>query len=196
MAGLKAFADHCLIEHRFLKANAQEIAGLPDLPFRVGHQILEPQRIAYAQGGVYLIAWVPEYNALRTFATERIQTFAVLDEQFEPKPLPVQPFEHSLGVYTGTPEKIVVEFSPSAAPFVREREWHPSQRIDDTADGGVVLTLNVCNDYALRAWILGFGADARVIAPASLARDIADSARLTWRNYPQFAGRMKMLKAG
>ena len=157
---------------------------------------LEPQRIVYAHGGMYLIAWVPEYNALRTFATERIETFALLDEGFEPKPLPLEPFEHSLGVNTGTPEKIVVQFSASAAPFVREREWHPSQRIDDTSSGGIVLTLNVCNDYALRAWILGFGADATVIAPASLAKDIAERARLTGRNYPQFTGRLKMLKAG
>ena len=158
--------------------------------------ILEPQRIAYAHGGMYLIAWVPEYNALRTFATERIETFALLDEQFEPKPLPLEPFEHSLGVNTGTPEKIVVEFSASAAPFVRAREWHPSQRVDDASSGGIVLSLNVCNDYALRAWIRGFGADATVIAPAGLAKEIADDARQTWRNYPQFAGRLKMLKAG
>ena len=162
---------------------------------RLQTAFVEPQRIAYAQGGVYLIAWVPEYHMLRTFAIERIETFAVLDECFEPKPLPVQPFEHSLGVFTGTPEKIVIAFNASAAPFVREREWHPSQRVDDTSDGGIVLTLDVCNDYALRAWILGFGADAKVIAPASLARDIADTARLTWRNYPQHAQR-RMLKAG
>jgi predicted DNA-binding transcriptional regulator YafY len=158
--------------------------------------ILEPQRIAYAHGGMYLIAWVPAYGELRTFATERIETFALLDEQFEPKPLPLEPFEHSLGVNTGTPEKIVVEFSASAAPFVREREWHPSQRMDVASSGGIVLTLNVCNDYALRAWILGFGADARVVAPAALAKEIAEAARQTWRNYPQFAARLKMLKVG
>ena len=162
----------------------------------VKNYIVEPQRIAYAHGGMYLIAWVPEYNALRTFAAERIQTFALLDDVFEPKPLPVEPFAHSLGVHTGEPEKVVVEFSAAAAPFVREREWHPSQRIDDTSSGGIVLTLNVCHDYALRAWILGFGADATVVAPAGLAKEIAATARLTARNYPQFTARLKMLKAG
>jgi predicted DNA-binding transcriptional regulator YafY len=35
-----------------------------------------------------------------------------------------------------------------------------------------VLTLEVCNDLALRSWILGWGAAARVLAPATLAADI------------------------
>ena len=35
-----------------------------------------------------------------------------------------------------------------------------------------MLTLEVCNDLALRSWILGWGASARVLAPAALADDI------------------------
>jgi len=50
--------------------------------------------------------------------------------------------------------------------------WHPSQTLRESADGGVVLTLEVCNDLALRSWILGWGASARVLAPAALAADI------------------------
>jgi hypothetical protein len=38
------------------------------------------------------------------------------------------------------------------------------------------VTLNVSNDFALRSWILGFGALARVIAPAELAAEIAAEA--------------------
>ena len=33
-----------------------------------------------------------------------------------------------------------------------------------------MLTLEVCNDTALRSWILGWGASARVLAPPALAR--------------------------
>jgi hypothetical protein len=43
--------------------------------------VLEPQRIAYANGGIYLIAWVPAYGAMRTFAVERIETFGLLDKR-------------------------------------------------------------------------------------------------------------------
>ena len=67
------------------------------------------------------------------------------------------------------PERIEIAFEPRIAPYVRERLWHSSQEIATRADGRIVVTLNVSNDFALRSWILGFGALARVIAPSALA---------------------------
>jgi len=112
----------------------------------------------------------------RTFPAERIQTLGLLDDTFEPRALPTEPFADSLGVNTGTPQQIVVEIEPESAAFIRERSWHKSQAIEERADGGIVLTLNVCNDRPLRAWILGLGADARVVSPVELAQDIFDAA--------------------
>ena len=43
----------------------------------------------------------------------------------------------------------------------------------DTESGGLHMTLDVCLDRALESWILSFGPFARVIAPDSLAREIA-----------------------
>jgi predicted DNA-binding transcriptional regulator YafY len=145
--------------------------------------VVEPQRIVYAHGGIYLIAWVAEYGQLRTFAAERIETFAAGDERFDPRPLPTEAFAHSLGVHTGAPERIVLEFEAEAAAFVRERRWHASQRIDERAGGGMTLTLDVCRDYALRAWILAFGPAVRVVSPVELAHEIFESASQTRRRY-------------
>ncbi len=86
--------------------------------------LVDPQRIVYADGGIYLVAWVPAYAGMRTFAAERIETFGLTDEKFAPRALPLEPFGDSLGVNTGAPETIVLEFDAAAAPFVREREWH------------------------------------------------------------------------
>ena len=83
-------------------------------------------------------------------------------------------FAHSIGVNEGTPEHIEVAFEPRIAPYVRERLWHSSQEIRDEPDGRLVLTLNVSNDFALRSWILSFGPLARVLAPATLAKQIKD----------------------
>jgi len=58
------------------------------------------------------------------------------------------------------------------APYVRARVWHPSQQIRDDANGRIVVSLDVCHDWALRTWILGWGPFARVISPASLADEI------------------------
>jgi predicted DNA-binding transcriptional regulator YafY len=150
---------------------------------RTKDYVVEPQRIAYADGGIYLLAWVPQYAQMRTFAAERIETFAVLDELFEPRPLPIDAFGDSLGVNTGTPERIALEFDADVAPFVREREWHKSQTIEDRADGGILLTLDVCNDRALKMWILGFGPAVRVASPISLAQEIFEAATETRRRY-------------
>ena len=155
--------------------------------------VVEPQRIAYAHGGMYLVAWVVDYGEIRHFAAERIETFGLTDETFEPQPLPVEPFPHSLGVNSGLPEDIVVEFEPRAAAFVREREWHRSQRISEREDGGLVLTLSVCNDWSLRAWILGFGLEARVVSPVSLAQDIFESANGMRRRYLRTQARFEVL---
>jgi predicted DNA-binding transcriptional regulator YafY len=134
--------------------------------------VVEPHRLAYAHGGIYLIAFVPEYGQLRTFAIERIETFAVSDEHFEPRPLPRHSFEHSLGVHSGTPVDVAIEFDARVADYVKGREWHGSQQVEDLAEGGVRLSLKVCDDRTLRAWILSFGPLARVLAPSQLAQEI------------------------
>ena len=168
---------------------------------RTKEYTIEPQRIVYAHGGIYLMAWVPEYAQVRTFAAERIETLALMDGSFEPRPLPMEPFADSLGVHTGTPERVVIEFEPDAAAFVREREWHRSQTIEERGDGGAILILNVCNDQSLRRWVLGFGADARVLEPVALAQEMfeaADRMRRRYMRMPQGDLRLEMLamKAG
>src|SRR3989304_4812487 len=44
--------------------------------------LVHPYRLAYAQGGLYLLAYVPEYGEVRTFATERIRDISLLEDRF------------------------------------------------------------------------------------------------------------------
>jgi len=141
---------------------------------RTKSYLIHPYRLAYAQGGLYLLAFVPEYGEVRTFAAERIQDLALLEERFTPiEELPETAFPHSLGVHSGPPEHIELDFQPTAADYVRARQWHPSQRVTDLPGGGVHVALDVCIDRALHGWILSFGPFARVVSPEKLARDIA-----------------------
>lgn len=140
---------------------------------RVNDYIVEPYRLAYAEGGLYLFAFVPAYHEMRTFAVERIERLSPLDERFSPvQQLPPEPFGDSLGVNSGTPERVVIEFQPAAAPHVLERQWHRTQVVKQRPDGSVVLTIQVCLDFALRAWILSFGPLAHVVEPKALAERI------------------------
>ena len=136
---------------------------------------IDPYRLVYAEGGLYLFAYVPLYGQVRTFAVERIRSLSPLDETFEPvEDLGDAAFPHSLGIHEGTPEQVELEFAPALASYAQERIWHPSQRIESRADGSIAVTMHVCNDGALRSWILSFGPGVRVKAPGTLARRIAD----------------------
>jgi predicted DNA-binding transcriptional regulator YafY len=137
--------------------------------------LVQPYRLAYAQGGMYLLAHVPRYRQVRTFAVERIKSMTASDKTFDAPEIPdADPFPNSLGVNSGPPERIEIEFAPEAAIHVRERSWHPSQQIREKANGSITLSLNVCNDWALRSWILGFGPLARVLSPSALAEAILE----------------------
>jgi predicted DNA-binding transcriptional regulator YafY len=162
---------------------------------RVKEYLIEPLRVSYADGGVYITAWVPEYGQTRNFAVERIQALAVEDVQFDPRPLPAEPFADSLGVNSGSPERVEIEFTADAADYVRERDWHRSQQIEDREDGSLLLCLDVCVDRPLRTWILGFGPQARVVSPGSLAQEIVaaiDAARRQYLPPKQKMARMSL----
>ena len=137
---------------------------------------LDPYRVVFAQGALYLVAFVPEYAEVRTFAVDRIKSLSVTEERFEAMDEGDEVFAHSLGVHQGQPERIEILFEPRIAPYVRERLWHASQQFQEEAEGRVSLTLHVSNDFALRSWILGFGSLARVVAPATLAGQIREEA--------------------
>lgn len=137
--------------------------------------VAHPYRLIHAQGALYLIAFVPAYSEVRTFAVERIKRVSLQDETFERvAELDGDPFTNSLGVHRGPTSKVQLRFHPQIAASVTERLWHPSQQVKERADGSIVLTLDVCDDYALRAWILGFGRFVKVLAPPTLVEWIRE----------------------
>ncbi|MFN8092107.1 MAG: transcriptional regulator [Vicinamibacteria bacterium] len=140
---------------------------------------VDPYRLVYYRGGLYLYARAHEYGEVRTFAVERIQKIEVLDQGFE-MPADFSPSEYArsaFGIFGGEPETVELVFSPETAGYVRERSWHESQLLADEPDGGVRLTMEVAPGFELQAWIKGFLPHVRVVRPASLrdaiARDLA-----------------------
>ena len=142
---------------------------------RAKNYVVQPYRLALTNGGVYLVAWVDAYKAFRTFAVGRIEKLTVTEDTFRrTHELPDNLFSQSMGVFWGDPERVEVEFDAQVAPYVRGRVWHESQETRELPDGRLSLVLNVSNDWALRSWLLGFGAAVRVIAPSHLAAALRD----------------------
>ena len=150
---------------------------------RTKKYVVEPLRMTAADGGMYVTAWVPEYDEMRTFALERIKTLGLLDETFELRSLPPEPFANSIGAFSGRPELVEIEFDAGIADYIASREWHKSQEILVRDDGSILLRLCVCNDRPLKTWVLGFGGAARVVTPLALAQEVLEEIHFARERY-------------
>lgn len=158
------------IEHRKVRMRYHSISSAAEKDY-----LLHPQRLVNVDGTLYLIAHVPAYGEVRTFATPRVRKVQLLEERFRPADgTKGEPFPDSVGVFSGRPEWVEIEFAPSTAPHVAERRWHPSQVIEPLPDGGLRLRMKVSVDYALQSMILSFGPLARVVRPTRLAERILE----------------------
>jgi proteasome accessory factor B len=151
---------------------------------RVKDYLVHPYRLAFAQGGLYLLAYVPEYKAVRTFAVDRIASASLEKQTFTPEqPVGDDVFANSLGVNTGPAERVELTFEPQVAPYVRARVWHASQQLREDPGGRLQVTLDVCHDWALRSWILSWGPFVRVVSPAALAGEVQSDLRAASAHY-------------
>jgi len=141
---------------------------------------LDPYRVVYYHGGLYLYARAQEYGEVRTFAVERIEKIEVLDLTFEaPKDFNVSEYARgAFGIAGGKAEEVEIVFDAAMAGYIRERVWHESQALEDRPDGSVVLRMNVAPGFELISWIKGFLPHARVLQPASLREQIAHDLRM------------------
>jgi predicted DNA-binding transcriptional regulator YafY len=146
---------------------------------------VQPYRIVYAHGGLYLFAFVPEYDQIRTFAMQRVRRVKIQNTRFTPShELPANPFAASMGPNLGQPPvHVVLRFAPRLAPAIRERVYHPSQKVEDMPDRSLRMTLDVCDDAWLHTWILGFGRLITVEAPDTLVAAIVAELEQTRGQY-------------
>jgi len=89
----------------------------------------DPYRLLAVQGGLYCVGKVPAYRNFVTLAVDRIRSIELgedsftVDPAFDPKRYEAEAF----GVAWEKPVTVVVRFSADQAPYVRERQWHPTQ---------------------------------------------------------------------
>jgi predicted DNA-binding transcriptional regulator YafY len=148
---------------------------------------VDPYRVVYYQGGLYLYGRVEEYGEIRTFAVERIERIALMEDTFE-MPTDAEIDAHTRGAFgiTGGPaQEVVLRFDASTGDNVRERTWHASQKITPRADGSFDLSMNVALSRELKAWIRSYIPRVIVVKPQSLKDDIErdlKEALVRWKN--------------
>lgn len=135
----------------------------------------DPYRILHVQGLLYCVGKVPVHDSLVTLAVDRFQAVTPTEESFTLDPA----FDlkrhkaEAFGVMWEKPMTVVVRFRADQAPYVREREWHPTQRLKELPGGRLELTLRAGGTFEITRWLLGWGDAAEVVRPRSLRQALA-----------------------
>jgi len=143
-------------------------------------RVISPQRLAHYRDNWYLDAWCHTRADLRVFALDRLTSLAVLDARAEDIPddqLDAH-FAAAYGIFAGrSAREARLRFTPRAARWVAEEQWHPDQRGHWRADGRYELVLPYGDPTELVMDILRHGPDCEVVAPLDLREQVADRLR-------------------
>ncbi len=145
---------------------------------------IEPSGIGYA---CYAIGYDELRGALRTLKIERVYEARLTDERFAvPEAFdPQQLLASAWGVIwrdEGAIE-VTLRFAPGVVRRVKESTWHPSQRIEDLADGSCLFTVLVGSTMEFRPWVRQWGSAVVVLSPATFREEIAAEVREMARAY-------------
>lgn len=151
-----AVAGHCVI--RMSYRNSRDEAS---------DREVEPSGLLFYGGRWHLVAWCRLRGEERDFRTDRIEELEVLPERFEPRG-EFRADEYLSHRREGAERhECVVRFPRWSMDRVR-REWQRGIT-QEAADGdGIIVTLLVTSlDWAAR-WLLAFGPEVSIHAPADL----------------------------
>ena len=149
---------------------------------------VDPYGLVLYQHGLYVVGYSHEAKAIRVFAVERIEGIDVMEEMFEiPRSFSLKErFERGFGLIDDNPQEVKIWISPEWAYYVKERSWHPTQKLQPQKDGSVILTMQCGGIDELTAWVLSFGSGAKVLGPQSLIDQVFNQLTAAAQSYRSF----------
>lgn len=142
-------------------------------------RVVDPYHLHNIRGDWYLIAFCHNRKEVRDFLVGRIKELKVLPSEF------VMRHDFSLDDYLKKgflaergveATEVVIKFDEYQARWIRERQWHPSQQIQELPSGELILRLKVGGLQEVKRWIMGYGPHAEVLQPESLRAQFKDEA--------------------
>jgi len=138
---------------------------------------LSPQRLVYYRDNWYLDAWCHKRRALRSFSVDRLHP-VYIDEAAArevPEHRLAALLERSYGIFAGPPRHTaVLRFTPAAARWVADEQWHPKQQGRVLADGGYELKIPYGDPTELVMDLPKYGPEVEVIAPEALRGQVRE----------------------
>lgn len=145
----------------------------------------EPYRLLLIQDSLYCVGKGTYHDSLMSLAIDRFQRVTVTGEPFAPDAkFDLTKYKaEAFGVVWEKPMTVVVQFRAEQAPYVHEREWHPTQRLKTLRDGRLELAFRAGGAFGITRWILGWGDAAEVVRPAKLRREVGAILRAAANHY-------------
>lgn len=157
---------------------------------RVTRREVDPYRLWYASGGLYLIGYCHLRNEPRMFAVERIKSVTPTDLPYQiPLHFDFEAFvEDSLTVMRGPRIEVELIFEKGTAAWAKDRVWHPSQQLTRLPGGKLRMAFTVADSRELVGWVLSFGSGATVVRPESLRMAVKEEATKILKAWPGASG--------
>ena len=153
-------------------------------------RIISPQRLTFYRGNWYIEAWCHTREGLRSFSLDALRAMEVSHEtalEIGAAELDAE-FKNAYGIYGGIPSHVaVLRFSPAAARWVADEEWHPEQRGQYGQDGYYRLEVPYSQPTELLMDVLRHNHHVEVLEPAELRAAIEaklEKAIQTYRSGP------------
>ena len=147
---------------------------------------VHPYHLANIDNAWYLLAYDPQRAQIRTFALPRIQKPVLTKKTFDrPRGFSAEKeLKGGFGVFSGSGKYCIkVRFDSFAARLVRERDWHPTQKIREIKGGGIELEMTLGALEEIERWVLSWGDHAKVLGPKALIESVAKRIRLMQQAY-------------
>ena len=134
------------------------------------HRKIDPYRIWFFEGTIYIIGFCHLRNEIRTFVIDRIKLLRLTEEKFKlPEDFNLDDYtRHSFKVMHDELYTVKVRITLAWARYVGEKIWHESQKSCKLSDGSLELTFHVAGLDEIKQWIMGFGSEAYVVEPERL----------------------------
>ena len=147
---------------------------------------LHPLKLAFIGRAWHVIGHSQLHRQVWTFKLSRIRKLTVLPRKF-PKRRNLDLDKYFGNAWNMIPEgreyRVRLRFSPKVASNVAEVRWHRTQRVKSGGDGSLDFRAMVDGLGEITWWILGYGDEVEVLAPAALRRRVADVAAAVAAQY-------------
>lgn len=137
---------------------------------------IDPLHFFENDGGLYLFVNTTAFGEIRTLAVERIQEITKTEASFEyPRDFdPEELLESAFDIVCGEPIDVKIWFPAGQARYIKERKWSKTQKFEDQQDGSIILSMSTSGWWDVKRWVLSFGADAKVLEPIELRKEIVE----------------------